>query len=427
MNSSMGKMPLHTQIFIALFLATVVGASTSPQTELFGIVIYDVLDFFGKLFLNALKMIVIPLVFSSIVVGVSNIAAENGFARMGAKTIIYYLVTSSLSILVGLILVNVFQPGVMEDGLNKLGGVLSADYSDVMGKLQGHDTSSLFGVFLRMIPSNIVMAAAEGQLLGIIFFAAVFGFFITRINKPLKRSMMNFWSAFNETMMKITLWVIKFSPYGVFALVGKVIMTSGLEVFLVLLQFFLTVLGGLAIHFLIILPLILYLVARVNPLSYLKAMMPAVLMAFSTASSSSTLPLTMNCAQNRVGASKKVTSFVMPLGATINMDGTALYECVAVIFIAQLYGIDLSIATQFTIVLLALLTSIGVAGVPAASLVAIVLIMGVVGLPAEGIALILAVDRILDMCRTSVNVYSDSIAVGVIARSEGEVLAGVRV
>ncbi len=426
MNSSTGRIPLHTQIFIALFLAAALGAWTTPQTELFGIVIYDVLDFFGKLFLNALKMIVVPLVFSSIIVGVSSIAAEHGFARMGAKTIIYYLVTSTLSILVGLILVNLFQPGIIEDGLNKL-GALSADHSDVMSKLQGHDTSSLFGVFLRMIPSNIIMAASEGQLLGIIFFAAIFGFFITRINKPLKRSMMNFWSAFNETMMKITLWVIKFSPYGVFALVGKVIMTSGLEVFLVLLQFFLTVLGGLAIHFLIILPLMLYLVARVNPFLYLKAMMPAVLMAFSTASSSSTLPLTMNCAQNRVGASKKVTSFVMPLGATINMDGTALYECVAVIFIAQLYGVDLSIATQFTIVLLALLTSIGVAGVPAASLVAIVLIMGVVGLPAEGIALILAVDRILDMCRTSVNVYSDSTAVGIIARSEGEALAGVRV
>ncbi len=424
MNNS-DRMPLHTQIFIALFLAALLGAWTTPQTELFGIVIYDVMDFFGKLFLNALKMIVIPLVFSSIIVGVSSIAAEHGFARMGAKTIAYYLVTSTLSILVGLMLVNIFQPGVMEDGLNKL-AALSTDSSEVMSKLEGHDTSSLFGVFLRMIPSNIFMAASEGQLLGVIFFAAVFGFFITKIDKPLKRPTMNFWNAFNQTMMKITLWIIKFSPYGVFALVGKVIMDSGLEVFLVLLQFFLTVLGGLAIHFLIILPLMLYLIARVNPILYLKAMTPAVLMAFSTASSSSTLPLTMNCAQNRVGASKKVTSFVMPLGATINMDGTALYECVAVIFIAQLYGVDLSFATQFTIVLLALLTSIGVAGVPAASLVAITLIMGVVGLPAEGIALILAVDRILDMCRTSVNVYSDSTAVGIIARSEGEALARVR-
>ena len=421
----MDKIPLHTQIFIALILAAVVGALTDQQTQIFGIVIYDVLDFFGKLFLNALKMIVVPLVFSSIIIGVSSIASENGFARMGAKTIIYYIITSTLSILVGLFMVNIFQPGVMEDGLAKL-GALSADSSDVVSRLEAHDTSSLFSVFLNLVPSNIIMAAAEGQLLGIIFFAAVFGFFMTKIHAQMKRSMINFWDSFNQTMMKITLWIIKFSPYGVFALVGKVIITSGLEVFLVLLQFFLTVLGALAIHFFIILPLLLYLVARVNPLLYLQAMAPAALMAFSTASSSSTLPLSMNCAENRVGASKKVTSFVMPLGATINMDGTALYECIAVIFIAQLYGVDLSIATQFTIVLLALLTSIGVAGVPAASLVAIVLIMGVVGLPAEGIALILAVDRVLDMCRTSVNVYSDSTAVGIIARSEGEALAKVR-
>ena len=421
----MKEMPLHTRIFIALVLATLLGAWTTTQTELFGIVIYDVLDFFGQLFLNALKMIVVPLVFSSIIVGVASIASEHSFARMGIKTIAYYLITSTLSILVGLFLVNIIQPGLMEEGLAKL-SPLSADHSDIVSKLEAHDSSSLFGVFLRLIPSNIVLSAAEGQLLGIIFFAAVFGFFMTQIKSSVSRSMLNFWKAFNETMMKITLWIIKFSPYGVFALVGKVVMTSGLEVFLILLQFFLTVLGGLAIHFLIVLPLILYLVARVNPLLYLRAMMPAVLMAFSTASSSSTLPLTMNCARNRVGASKEVTSFVMPLGATINMDGTALYECVAVVFIAQLYGVDLSIATQFTIVLLALLTSVGVAGVPAASLVAITLILAAVGLPAEGIALILAVDRVLDMCRTSVNVYSDSAAVGVIARSEGETLTKVR-
>ena len=413
----MKKLALHTQILIALALAVTVGALTNPQTELFGVVIYDILDFFGKLFLNALKMIVVPLVFSSIVVGVANIAAEHNFARMGIKTIAYYVFTSTLAILVGLLLVNLFQPGLMDGGLAKL-SYLSADHSDVVHNLAAHDTSSLFGVFLRMIPTNIVSAAAEAQLLGIIFFAAVFGFFMTRIQSSLLLSMLDFWKAFNEIMMKITLWVIKFSPYGVFALVAKVVMTSGLEVFLVLLQFFLTVLGGLAIHFLIILPLILYIVARVNPYLYLKAMMPAVLMAFSTASSSSTLPLTMNCAKNRVGASEEATSFVLPLGATINMDGTALYECVAVIFIAQLYGIDLGLTTQFTIVLLALLTSIGVAGVPAASLVAITLIMGAVGLPAEGIALILAVDRVLDMCRTSVNVYSDSAAVAVVARGE---------
>ena len=421
----MKKLPLYIQILIALALAVILGALASPQTEIFGVVIYNILDFIGKLFLNALKMIVVPLVFSSIVVGVASISAEHGFARMGIKTMAYYMFTSTISILVGLALVNIFQPGLMDDGLAKLSH-LSTGHDAVIDKLEGHDTSSLFGVFLRLIPSNIVSAAANAQLLGIIFFAAIFGFFMTKIQANLMISMLDFWKAFNEVMMKITLWVIKFSPYGVFALVGNVVMTSGIEVFQVLFQFFLTVLGGLAIHFLIVLPLILYLIARVNPYLYLKAMMPAALMAFSTASSSSTLPLSMDCARNRAGVSKETTSFVMPLGATINMDGTALYECVAVIFIAQLYGVDLGLATQFTIVLLALLTSIGVAGIPAASLVAITLIMGAVGLPAEGIALIIAVDRVLDMCRTSVNVYSDSVAVAVIARSEGEPLNRVR-
>ncbi|MBC6414160.1 MAG: dicarboxylate/amino acid:cation symporter [Chromatiales bacterium] len=408
---------LHIQIFIALALAVILGSLTNEQTELFGVVIHDILDFFGKLFLNALKMIVVPLIFSSIIVGVTGVAAKNNFARMGVKIMVYYVFTSTVSILVGLMLVNLIQPGLIDDGLAKLGD-LSAEHDAVVRSLEKQEETSLFGIFLRMIPTNIVLAAAEGQLLGIIFFAAVFGIFLARLKAKLRSPMLNFWTAFNETMMKITLWIIKFSPYGVFALVGKVVMTSGLGVFVLLLQFFLTVLGGLAIHFLIVLPLILYLVAGVNPYLYLRAMMPAVLMAFSTASSSSTLPLTINCARNRVKASKEASSFVLPLGATINMDGTALYECVAVIFIAQMYGVDLSFTAQFTIVVLALMTSIGVAGVPAASLVAITLILTALQLPMEGIALILAVDRVLDMCRTSVNVYSDSTAVAVLARNE---------
>lgn len=421
----MKNIPLHIQVFIALILATIVGAISDSNTMIFGIVLHDLLDFFGKLFLNALKMIVIPLVFSSIVVGVANIAGENSFTRLGIKTLSYYLATSTISILVGLFLVNLIQPGFMEGGVAALAH-LSATSSDVMHSLEEHDTSSLTGVFLRMIPSNVVSAAAQGQLLGLIFFAAVFGFFISKIEGQLASRLTSFWQSINEVMMKITLWIIKFSPYGIFALVGKVVMTSGLEVFLVLITFFLTVLAGLAVHFFIVLPLILFLVARINPIRYLHAMLPAALMSFSTASSSSTLPVTIDCVQNRVGASREVSSFVLPLGATVNMDGTALYECVAVIFIAQLYGVDLSFTMQFSIVLLALLTSIGVAGIPSASLVAITLIMTTVGLPAEGIALILAVDRVLDMCRTSVNVYSDSTAVGVIASSEKEPLPNVR-
>jgi len=218
----------------------------------------------------------------------------------------------------------------------------------------------------------------------------------------------------------MTDWVMRFAPLGVFALVAKVVTTTGLDAFAPLLRFFVTAAAALGVHFLVTLPLILLLVARVPPWRHYRAMLPALLTAFSTASSSATLPITMDCVEKNAGVSNRTTSFVLPLGATVNMDGTALYECVAALFIAQAYGLELTFAQQFTVVLVALLTSIGVAGIPAASLVAITIILGAIGLPAEAIGLILAVDRVLDMMRTSVNVFSDSCGAVVIGRLEGE-------
>lgn len=220
--------------------------------------------------------------------------------------------------------------------------------------------------------------------------------------------------------MKITDWVMKFAPIGVFALVAKVVASTGFAAFQPLIAFFFTVLGALAIHLLIVLPLMLRFIGGVNPRYHFQAMSPALLMAFSTASSSATLPVSMECVEKRAGVSNRTTSFVLPLGATVNMDGTALYECVAALFIAQAYGLDLDFTTQFTVVLVALLTSIGVAGIPAASLVAITIILTAIGLPIEAVGLILAVDRVLDMCRTSVNVFSDSCGAVLIGRLEGE-------
>lgn len=220
--------------------------------------------------------------------------------------------------------------------------------------------------------------------------------------------------------MKITDWVMKFAPIGVFALVAKVVASTGFAAFQPLIAFFFTVLGALAIHLLIVLPLMLRFIGGVNPWYHFQAMSPALLMAFSTASSSATLPVSMECVEKRAGVSNRTTSFVLPLGATVNMDGTALYECVAALFIAQAYGLDLDFTTQFTVVLVALLTSIGVAGIPAASLVAITIILTAIGLPIEAVGLILAVDRVLDMCRTSVNVFSDSCGAVLIGRLEGE-------
>lgn len=412
-ESSLFGLALHWQILIAMALAVLVGSLTTPQTTFFSISLYEVFDFFGQLFLNALKMIVVPLVFASIIVSVYQAAQNHAFGRMGLKTMTYYLLTGLLAVLTALVLVNLFQPG----GTHVLANLPSAD-TDFMEKVADRDLGDVVEVFLRMIPTNVFKAAAETQLLGLIFFAAVFGYFMTKIKSDAAANLNSFWEGIQETMIRITLWIICFTPFGVLALVGKTVMVSGADTFIPLLSFFFTVLFALAIHFLITLPLILYFFGGVSPWGYMRAVSPALLTAFSTASSSSTLPLSLNCVQKNAGVSKRVSGFVLPLGATVNMDGTALYECVVVIFIAQLYGIEMTYATQFLVVLLALLTSIGVAGIPAASLVAITLILMVVGLPAEAIGIVLAVDRILDMCRTSVNVCSDTVGACVIDRTE---------
>ncbi len=414
------QLKLHWQILIALLLAVLVGWLVSPDTSIFGVLLVSVFDFVGKLFLNALKMIIVPLIVSSIIMGVSNLGSGDAFGRLGGKTLGYYVVTSTFAILIGITVVSIIQPGIVdgEPAKDMLG--LSADTSEVMQKVEGKSAGDVVGIFLRMIPTNIVHAAAEGQMLGIIFFSLLFGFFMTKIKSDLGNTLKSFWQAVFEVMMLITDLVMKFAPIGVFALVAKVVTVSGFEAFKPLLVFFFTVIIALLIHIVVVMPLLLRFVGGVNPIKHYQAMAPALLTAFSTASSSATLPITMDCVQDRAGVSNRVTSFVLPLGATVNMDGTALYECVAAIFIAQAYGLDLTFGTQVSIVILALMTSIGVAGIPSASLVAIAIILAAIGLPAEGIGLILAVDRVLDMCRTAVNVFSDSCGAVIIGRTEGE-------
>ncbi len=419
------RLKLHWQILIALLLAVVAGLLSGKTAAIFGIPLYEIYSFFGALFMNALKMIIIPLIVSSIIVGVAGLGGGEGLARMGGRTILYYATTSLFAILLGLFFVNVMQPGLVDGqpaqhvlGLDAEQGKIAAE------KVSERGVSDIAGVFLNMIPANVVAAAANGQLLGLIFFSILFGYFMTRIQEAYAEAQYNFWQGILEVMMKITDTVMKFAPIGVFALVAKVI--AGMEssaladLASTLAWFFLTVVLALGAHFFIILPLLLKFVAGVSPIRHYQAMAPAILTAFSTASSSATLPLTMECVEKNAGVSNKTTSFVLPLGATVNMDGTALYECVAAMFIAQAYGLELSLTTQFTVVLVALLTSIGVAGIPAASLVAITIILGVIGLPVEALGLILAVDRILDMFRTTVNIFSDSCGAVIIGKLEGE-------
>ena len=413
------RLALHWQIFIALILAVLVGVFTDPSFTLFGISLNSILNFVGTLFLNALKMLIVPLIMSSIIVGMMEIQPDT-LGRLGYKTLIYYAASSLVAIIVGLLVVNILQPGIAEgEPVRELVG-LSADTGDVIERVEGKGSSDLAEVFIRMIPPNIVSAAAEGKMLGLIFFSLLFGFFVSRVKGQPGKTLKNFWSGLLDVMMQMTEWVMLFAPIGVFALVAKVLMAAGLDAFKPLAVFFITVLIALAIHLLLVLPAVLKFIARVRPGAHFRAMMPALLTAFSTSSSSATLPVTIDCVENRAGVSNRVSGFTLPLGATVNMDGTALYECVAAMFIAQAYGLSLDLTTQFTIVLIALLTSIGVAGIPSASLVAITIILAAIGLPVEAIGMILVVDRVLDMCRTAVNVFSDSVAAVTIARLEGE-------
>jgi Na+/H+-dicarboxylate symporter len=414
------KLKLHWQILLALLLAALAGSLAGTEATLFGVRYYAVFDFIGTLFLNALKMLIVPLVVSSIIVGIAGIGGGGAFGRLGLKTLTYYATTSLFAILVGLTIVNMTMPGIV-DGQPAKEQLGMEQVSDaVVASVEGKGAGDLVGIFLRMVPTNIVSAAADGQMLGLIFFSLLFGFFMTKIEEPYAESQYKFWNGLFQVMMKITDWVMKFAPIGVFGLVAKVVASTGFAAIVPLAWFFFSVLAGLAVHFLLVLPALLYFVGRVNPMRHYRAMAPALLTAFSTSSSAATLPLTMECVEKNAGVSNRTSSFVLPLGATVNMDGTALYECVAAMFIAQAYGIELGFVQQFTIVLLALVTSIGVAAIPSASLVAIAIILGAIGLPLEAIGLILAVDRVLDMCRTSVNVFSDSCGAVIIARLDGE-------
>lgn len=401
----MRKIALHWQILIALILAILFGTFFPNLVSYVG--------WMGDIFMRALKMLIIPLILSSIISGVTNIGSAEKLGRLTFKTFSYYIVTSTLAILTGLILVNSIMPGVGTD----------------MGLAQSVENISIskesFGqTLINIIPTNIFQAFVENKMLSIIFFAVLFGFFINQVESKHSEFLKNFFDSIFEVMMKITLFVIKFTPLGVFGIVAKQISNSPdlVQLAISLGKFMITVIIALVIHAFITLPVIAKFIGKVNPKKHFKNMTTPLLTAFSTSSSNATLPLTMEAVEHNSGVSNKITSFTLPLGATINMDGTALYECVAAMFIAQAYGVDLSIFQQFIVVVTALLTSIGAAGIPMASLVMITVILTQVGLPLEGVGLILAVDRPLDMLRTATNVWSDSCGAVIVAKSEGEML-----
>ncbi len=402
----MFKIKLHWQILIALLIGILYGLFLTDYVKY--------VTWMGDVFLEALKMIIVPLILTSIITGIANIGDAQDLGKMGLKTLLYYITTSLLAILVGLTFVNIIQPGVGADlGFSK--------------NVEGIHTASkgLGNFLLRLIPTNIFQALANGDMLAIIFFAVLVGFFLTKLAPEYKDPLLNLFNGGFELMMKITSFVIKFTPFGILGIVAGVVAEQAgnlIDVAARLGLYMMSVLLGLFVHAFITLPLILRFAGKADPWRHFKTMTTPLITAFSTSSSSATLPLTLDAVENEVGVSNKVTSFVLPLGATVNMDGTALYECIAAMFIAQAYGIHLDFFHQFIVVFTALLASIGAAGIPMAGLVMITVILSAVGLPLEGVGLILAVDRILDMCRTTVNVWSDSCGAAVIAKTEGETI-----
>ena len=407
-------MKLHWKIIIAMIVGVGVGFlfhSSGYQDNTF----YDLIILLGDLFIRLLKMVIVPLVFTSIIIGVSSIKDRTKIGRLGFKTFLYYISTSLIAILIGLFLANTIQPGV---GASTISSAGAYDTSQL------NSSSSMLDILKRMIPTNPISAFANGDMLAIIFFAVFFGITLSFIDSKKSSPIIKVIESIYSVVIRMTQIIISIAPIGVFGLMVKAVSNSGLDIFKDLGWYAATIASGLSIHLFIVLPLILIFLVRVNPLEHFRAMASAMVTAFSTSSSSATLPVTMKCVRDNVKVSNGTTSFVLPMGSTINMDGTALYECAGVLFIAQALGIPLDAGQQFIVVFTALLASIGAAGIPSAGLVMLFIVTEAVGLQSDAVAVwvgsMLAIDRPLDMFRTMVNISSDSVGAAVIAKSEGE-------
>jgi len=369
----------------------------------------------GDLFLRLLKMITVPLILTSLITGVAGLDSGSRFGRLFSRTLFYYLGTSLLAVVTGIAMVNLIRPGINADLPGGTEAVLAGSGQSMTG--------ILLGLVEGMIPTNPFSSLAEANFLSIITFSIVFGVFIIRVGGRSAQVLRDFFQAAFDVIMQLTMAIIRLAPLGVFCFMVFATASQGLAIFGTLAWYMLAVFAGLLVHAAVTLPLILKFVARRSPLEYLRAVSPALMTAFSTASSNGTLPLTMTCVEERAGISNRVSSFVLPLGATVNMDGTALYEVVAVLFIAQAYHGDVPLAQQIVVAITALLASVGAAGIPHAGLVMMAIVLQAVNLPLEAQGIIIAVDRVLDMCRTTVNVWSDACGCAVVAGMDSDAAA----
>jgi Na+/H+-dicarboxylate symporter len=411
---------LHTKILVGLVAGVPIGLLLGPRVEY--------IEPAGELFLRLIRMIVVPLVFASLFVGTASLGDIRKLGRIGGKTILYYLCTTAIAIIIGLTLGNIVKPGSGLDESTKTRLLESYrqeanEKIDIAGQRPagvGNAVRALLDTVIRVVPGNPIESLAEANMLQIIFFALLFGIAITLVPNNKGQPAIAFFEAVSEGMIQLVHIVMKFAPIGVMALIASVVGRFGLDILVSLIKYALVVVAGLTIHLVVVYSSAVRILGRMSPITFFRGIRPAQLIAFSTSSSNATLPVTIECAEENLGVSEEVSSFVLPLGATINMDGTALYQGVAAIFIAQVYGIHLTLGDQFTIVVMATLASIGAAGVPGIGVITLAMVLETLGLPLEGIALILGVDRLLDMLRTTVNITGDASAAVIVAATEGE-------
>ena len=410
------KISLAWQIVIALFLGILVGVFLHNAPEIRTDIVTNFLQPLGKIFINLIKMIVIPLVLSMLILGIANAGDSKSVGKLGVKTIVYFEVITTIAIIVGLVAANIFQPGAGID----MSTLTTSDISQYKETTQevSHEAHGLVNTILSLIPSNIFAAMNDGHMLPIIFFAVIFGIGLGSLAKETKQPLIDVLKAVSETMFKVTHMIMMFAPFGVFGLIAATVANFGFSSLVPLIKLAVVVYGAILFFIFIVLGLVAKF-CGFSIWTIIKILKDELILAYSTASSETVLPRMME-KMEAYGAPKSITSFVVPIGYSFNLDGSTLYQSIAAIFIAQLYGIDLSITQQITLVLTLMITSKGIAGVPGVSFVVLLATLGSVGIPLEGLAFIAGIDRILDMARTVLNVIGNALAVLVISKWEGK-------
>ncbi len=411
------RLKLYTKVLLALALGTIFGLLAN-RLQFSGLVIAYVKPF-GTGFVRLISMVVVPLVFASLLVGTTSLKDLKSLGRIGVKTLAFYLCTTAIAISIGLLLANLTRPGT---------GLSEEARSELMQATPGQEGSaraaeekpSIKDVLLDIIPTNPIRAFAEGRMLQIIFFALLTGICLTLIPPERSGPVIRFFEGVNDALIAMVHVIMKVAPYGVFALIAAVVADFGLDILLMLAKYCLVVVVGLIVHVVLVYSSAIRGLSRLAVRRFFRGIRPAQLIAFSSGSSSATLPVTIDCTAGALGVSRYICSFTLPLGATMNMDGTALYQGVSAVFLAQLYGIDLSVGQQLAIVLTATLASVGTAGTPGAGIITLAIVLRSIGVPLEGIGIIMGVERILDMCRSAVNITGDAACAVVVASTEGQ-------